>query len=62
MAEIGALLRRYTVNNRIEGSNPSVSANSSFTTVRSYPQMIAVSLCLLDFYVAHAYWCPLVIA
>ena len=29
MAEIGALLRRYTVNNRIEGSNPSVSASKS---------------------------------
>ena len=37
MAEIGALLRRYTVNNRIEGSNPSVSAKIEFVEVLERP-------------------------
>ena len=33
MAETNALLKRHT-GNRIEGSNPSVSATSEFTNIR----------------------------
>ena len=38
MAEIGALLRRYTVNHRIEGSNPSVSASTKTSNLLNRPR------------------------
>ena len=34
VAEGGGLLNRYTVISRIEGSNPSVSANPAFAVIR----------------------------
>ena len=34
VAEGGGLLNRYTLSRRIEGSNPSLSANTSFAAIR----------------------------
>jgi hypothetical protein len=48
VAETNALLKRHT-GNRIEGSNPSVSANLHPATVRDRPENPHKSLQRLDF-------------
>jgi hypothetical protein len=40
VAEGGGLLNRYTLSRRIEGSNPSVSANAPSSDIQSSPKNI----------------------
>ena len=43
MAEGGGLLNRYTSSRRIEGSNPSVSANVPSSDIQGHPEKTIIT-------------------